>query len=183
MSDKYYVYKVFVNDEIIYVGKGKGKRYEHTLSGCSHNDKLNEFYFRNKLLGEEKPYTEVFPMFDEEMAIAAEHMLILIHDPVCNKSLKTTKPDWYKCDIDQEIRDFVRDELPFTDCHWSNLLPFTSLSERQLSYMYSEVCEYEHLSTTDILSVATNSSIIYNKKVSCELVNALVVCRDYKAGI
>ena len=183
MKDKYYIYKVYLGKDVVYVGKGKGKRYQHYLSGCSHNDKLNEIYFRHKLLGETKPVVKVTPMFDEDMALSAEHMYIRLDNPVCNKDLKTTTPEWYKCPEDECIRNFVFEELPFTNCHWRNLLQFTNLSDRQLKEVYDNVCEYSNVNLFNILCIAVYSSIIYNVKVSCELVNALVVCRDYVEGV
>jgi hypothetical protein len=37
----YYVYICYVNEDPVYVGKGKGKRLLHCTSGRSHNKKLN----------------------------------------------------------------------------------------------------------------------------------------------
>lgn len=51
MSEKiYYVYAVFVDNALKYIGKGKGDRYLHTTSGCSHVYGLNESYFKGKLI-------------------------------------------------------------------------------------------------------------------------------------
>lgn len=46
----YYVYVVFVEKKLKYIGKGKGKRYEHPTSGCSHVFGLNRDYFESKLI-------------------------------------------------------------------------------------------------------------------------------------
>ena len=61
LIDKYYVYKVTVEDEIIYVGKGKGDRYKHATSGKSHNFKLNKFYFEHLLLSRPCPSVDIIP--------------------------------------------------------------------------------------------------------------------------
>ena len=45
---KYYVYKCFVDNKLRYVGKGKGNRYKHTISGRSTCAKLNKAFFDGK---------------------------------------------------------------------------------------------------------------------------------------
>ena len=48
MSEKYYVYCAYgVNNEILYIGKGSGNRYQHCNSGISSNKALNRYYFAN----------------------------------------------------------------------------------------------------------------------------------------
>ena len=85
MEDKYYVYKVYVRGEVIYVGKGLGSRSKHVLSGKSHNVKLNEYYFRHKLLGDECPVVKKVKFFEDE-AEALSYETYLIKDllPDCN---------------------------------------------------------------------------------------------------
>ncbi len=85
MNNKYYVYKVFLNKEVIYVGKGQGSRSSHVLSGKSHNSKLNEYYFRHKLLGEDLPFVKKVRFFEEEEE-ALNYETYLIKDllPDCN---------------------------------------------------------------------------------------------------
>ena len=41
----YYIYTVECDGEIVYVGKGTGRRYLHARSGTSHNLELNRLYF------------------------------------------------------------------------------------------------------------------------------------------
>lgn len=41
LSKIYYVYKCFVDDELKYIGMGKGLRYKHCGSGASHVPELN----------------------------------------------------------------------------------------------------------------------------------------------
>lgn len=45
VGDKHYVYGVKHKGEIVYVGKGVGRRYLHTCNGRSHNKELNRIYF------------------------------------------------------------------------------------------------------------------------------------------
>lgn len=48
MSKKYYVYCAYgINNEILYIGKGSGNRYQHCNSGISSNKALNRYYFNN----------------------------------------------------------------------------------------------------------------------------------------
>ena len=55
MSKKYYVYCAYgINDEVLYIGKGSGNRYQHCSSGASANRDLNRYYFTN---GEEGSIT------------------------------------------------------------------------------------------------------------------------------
>jgi hypothetical protein len=44
-GDKYYVYLVRHNDELLYVGKGFGNRYKHVNNGSSHVVGLNRLFF------------------------------------------------------------------------------------------------------------------------------------------
>ncbi|WP_391560694.1 hypothetical protein [Robertmurraya sp.] len=45
---EHYVYAVFVEKRLKYIGMGKGSRFEHGCSGCSHVFGLNEAYFDGK---------------------------------------------------------------------------------------------------------------------------------------
>jgi len=74
MSNNYYVYTWYYKGVPVYVGKGKGNRWKHGKSGCSHVRGLNEVYFkgdRSKLLCkfETKSVTN-------EVAISIENKLI-----------------------------------------------------------------------------------------------------------
>lgn len=46
MSNNYYVYTWYYKGVPVYVGKGKGSRWKHGKSGCSHVRGLNEIYFK-----------------------------------------------------------------------------------------------------------------------------------------
>ena len=48
MNKEYYVYCAYgVNNEILYIGKGSGNRYQHCNNGISSNKALNRYYFAN----------------------------------------------------------------------------------------------------------------------------------------
>ncbi len=46
--EEYYVYKVYVEGTLRYVGKGKGMRYKHAVSGRSSSVQLNRDYLEGK---------------------------------------------------------------------------------------------------------------------------------------
>lgn len=96
-EEDYYVYKVLLKGEVIYVGKGKGRRSRHVLSGKSHNFKLNEYYFRHTLLDEPCPVVKKVKFFKEEdKALQYETYLIKDLLPDCNIMLKSTSSEKVK---------------------------------------------------------------------------------------
>ena len=44
----HYVYNVYVNDNVVYVGKGVGQRYMHPISGKSSCSLLNRDFFNGE---------------------------------------------------------------------------------------------------------------------------------------
>ena len=45
---KFYVYAAYgINNELLYIGKGKGDRWKHCASGISSSRDLNRYYFSN----------------------------------------------------------------------------------------------------------------------------------------
>lgn len=45
---KFYVYAAYgINNELLYIGKGKGNRWKHCASGISSSRDLNRYYFSN----------------------------------------------------------------------------------------------------------------------------------------
>ena len=105
MKKDYYVYKVTLDDVIIYVGKGKGKRSEHAINGRSSNIELNRVFFRHELLGESKPIMSLERGLSESEALKREHTLIYIHKPRCNNLLKYKRPYGYIYGEDLEKGD------------------------------------------------------------------------------
>lgn len=95
---KFYVYKVYLDGILVYVGKGQNKRCDHAISGSSSNKALNELYFRHKLLGEPLPYLVVKSCENEAEALRLEHELIYEYKPKCNCLLKYNKPYGFKYD-------------------------------------------------------------------------------------
>lgn len=91
-GNKYYVYHVLLEDEVVYVGKGCGDRYKHPLSGKSHNKYLNELYFRHSLLEEAiANVVKVRDNLEEDVAYRIEREYIQDLLPKGNVQLKQPK--------------------------------------------------------------------------------------------
>lgn len=45
---RYYVYAVYVNSYLKYIGMGQGNRYKHAISGTSHVKMLNKCFYSGK---------------------------------------------------------------------------------------------------------------------------------------
>lgn len=50
IPSEYYVYLVYVDQKLKYIGKGFGNRYQHTVSGVSHVFGLNKAYFAGQTI-------------------------------------------------------------------------------------------------------------------------------------
>jgi len=94
-KNKYYIYKVIHNEELIYVGKGQGERYKHVNSGASHNKQLNELYYKSLYESTSLPEVILEYCDSEQDALEKEHELIYTHKPYCNSHLKYTAPEGY----------------------------------------------------------------------------------------
>jgi len=70
--NNYYVYVCYVDDIVRYVGKGKGNRYKHCVSGKSTCAELNKALFTGSELSVER----VFMGLSEEQAFAWEQEVI-----------------------------------------------------------------------------------------------------------
>jgi len=82
---RFYVYIVRhnVSQEIIYIGKGTGRRLQHVNSGTSHNYYLNQFHFSGNIAP-----IEIFKDgLDEDASLELEKFLIEEHQPYCNIAL------------------------------------------------------------------------------------------------
>lgn len=82
----YYVYMSYYRGIVVYVGKGKGLRLNHTFKGESSNKILNEFYFRNMYLNDFPLYTKKVCEFSTEReALSYEKDMIRKLQPVANR--------------------------------------------------------------------------------------------------
>lgn len=114
-----YVYCVVNNGIVVYIGKGKTGRISHINSGTSHNYKLNEYHFRNKLLGEPLPETRILNYYtSDKEATEVESHLIKLFKPECNIMLasdKTLKLEYFILDnfkdnihlLESKVEDYI----------------------------------------------------------------------------
>lgn len=112
-KNKFYVYRVLHKDEVIYVGKGRGNRYQHVLSGASHNKYLNELYYKCK--SESTPLPEVILECceSEQESVDREHHLIYTLKPRYNIQLKYTPPEDYLFE-----EEFIVDDVSLDDYNY-----------------------------------------------------------------
>lgn len=95
VEKEYYNYISFYRGIPVYVGKGKGKRLQHTLSGTSENEKINEFHFRWKFFNDVPLETRTVAYFsNEQTALSNEAKLIKRYSPYCNSSAKDYKESY-----------------------------------------------------------------------------------------
>ena len=79
-DNNYYVYKVYVDGELSYIGKGKGNRFKHPNSGISNIYELNKAHFEGKEI-----VTKVYKSgLCNHEARYLEKDLINKHKEVCN---------------------------------------------------------------------------------------------------
>jgi predicted GIY-YIG superfamily endonuclease len=83
----YYVYIARIGEEIVYIGKGSGKRFEHVNSGTSHNYYLNKAHFEGVVM--DVQVAEEFEL--EKDALAREAQLIEEHKPRWNDIVHPTR--------------------------------------------------------------------------------------------
>lgn len=127
IENKYYVYHVLHEGEIVYVGKGKGNRYLHATSGASHSKGLNELWMKHTLLGESKPIVSIVEYFTrEEDSLHREAEDICNYSPILNIVKGATKHVTPKQEVDIYNDDFsyghLHDYKKFTNRHpaWVN---------------------------------------------------------------
>jgi hypothetical protein len=78
---EYYVYLAFnTNDELVYVGSGKGFRDSHVNSGISHNKELNKMHFSGEKLFVHRFLVDV----SKEDALRFEKAIIRLMNPAAN---------------------------------------------------------------------------------------------------
>lgn len=85
-EDEYYNYIAFYRGIPVYVGKGVGKRWVHTINGQSGSELINDFYFRAKYLNDMPLDTYIVKRFKTDaQALKGERVLINKYLPYCNK--------------------------------------------------------------------------------------------------
>ena len=86
VDNKPYTYVAYYRGIPVYIGKGTGDRLNHTNSGQSNNELLNEFYFRARFL-DDMPLVvhKVKRHICDFDALAHEKELISKYLPYCNK--------------------------------------------------------------------------------------------------
>lgn len=80
---EYYVYCLKYGSLVLYVGKGKGKRLDHVLSGRSHSPLINRFFFSDKnedITKVEKVYEDL----TQRESLNLETKMINKHKPLFN---------------------------------------------------------------------------------------------------
>lgn len=82
MENKYYVYIAKYNGEIVYIGKGKDKRYLHINSGCSHVYEANRLHHVHGVVFEVEIIKKGISM---EKASEIEVLMIRTYSPIWNK--------------------------------------------------------------------------------------------------
>lgn len=80
-QDRHYVYIAKLGGEVIYIGKGIGRRYLHPTSGCSHSKELNRLHFA----GEDVTVEIHTDDLSEQEAFQLEKLLIKEFAPRCNQ--------------------------------------------------------------------------------------------------
>lgn len=83
---EFYVYNVFYRGILVYIGKGRGKRWKHVVHGRSNSEIINDFYFRNKYLGDMNLDIRIFSYYRTDLqAKKEEKKQIKKFKPFCNK--------------------------------------------------------------------------------------------------
>ncbi len=80
MNNEYYVYGIFSDEKLLYVGKGKGSRMDTHLTGCSSSSLLNAKFFEGVELFGHKFVSGI----SESRAKLREAQLIHSENPPCN---------------------------------------------------------------------------------------------------
>jgi len=85
---KHYVYIAKQGSKVVYVGKGSGTRYKHTVNGNSQNIGVNRYYFKAELLGDKPLSVTIHSFFETEReALDEENKVIEATKPECNITL------------------------------------------------------------------------------------------------
>lgn len=88
----------------VYVGKGVGKRWIHTVNGKSNNDLINYFYFNHTMKGDMPLETYIVKRYaTSKEALHGESLLISKFLPYCNKCSGRSHSDKY--DFEEKLID------------------------------------------------------------------------------
>lgn len=83
---QYYNYVAFYRGIPVYVGKGSGDRWKHTIYGQSGSEMLNDFFFRKRYLNDMPLDTYIVKHYKTDAeALKGEKKLIEKYKPYCNK--------------------------------------------------------------------------------------------------
>lgn len=166
MKNNYYVYRVDVDEECYYIGMGKGDRIKHCLSGKSNNYRLNEVYFRNKLLKSKVKVScvKVKENLYKDEALKIETALIIKHRPHANTSMKNIireevmfQGEPLSAVLDEDVlRVFLKEKV--------SLLNSTTINRLEHS-----ITDYNLKDNLPIVNKAFESSIVRTKTKSDNL--------------
>lgn len=173
-TEQHYVYIVTLKDEIVYVGKGQGRRINHVLSGSSHNKYINEAYYRSTLLGEPSMEVEIDSYFySSEDALKCEAALIRKHKPPFNVVGNIKLPNKNKpknitgfCDNNQETLLYpnIATDIP---CDYEDFK------------VYMKSCYEEYLELSQAEKPHPLKWYIYGKLISDAWINSYSLLEDY----
>lgn len=164
---EYYVYTVTHENDIVYVGKGTGKRLEHVLSGKSHNYGLNDLYFKNKYLNTSLPLVSIVKYFESSTeALAYEKYLIYEHMPIFNVYCKPQQV----CKEDNGD-NLIEESLDFSRDTYVNPIPLDKdelliyLQERYSEYLRQTLVQYPNSFKSFIKSKTKSSKWLVVKDI------------------
>lgn len=133
LSYKYYVYAAYgLEGEVLYVGQGKGNRWQHCVSGASSNTNINRYYFNN---GEgDCIKVKILERFrSKQRALKRETQLIEKYLPSCNKLGVTTENtdnmtelSLFYVNLKNRFADLVRKDLKDESNKYSNGVSISS---------------------------------------------------------
>lgn len=156
MKEEYYVYLVMDKEtlEVMYIGKGKGNRYYHILSGVSNNYEANKAHHLG--LTSNCVTLKLLNNVNNDFACEVEKSLIYTLQPAWNSDHKNIQPDVHwdlllegwrvKALLDETLRlDIIKNKLDFFwerfDYMWSSkdvfikLLDENKLNEKTKEYL------------------------------------------------
>lgn len=154
MLNLYYVYVSYYRGIVVYVGKGKGLRLEHTVNGESGNKVLNEFYFRNMYFNDFPLYTTKVQDFrTEREALSYERDMIMKHQPVANSTTRFWVEKGMSMFLTKKLRKIFNNEKITSD------LILTKYDEDLIYTKFGLPCEVRSKSFPEFLEVCENGNV------------------------